>query len=191
MEIGEIAAERYASFHIQRNGRETACDGMSGKALARSLAWSGRRAGRLGYKYWPCQVVLFLTFCPPLTSLPSIWFSVSAGSSPVPAISNKPVIATSSLLSSSVARPIPHFDQHHQPTRTDMTIEPTVAPMPKEKVATQVYSEDVKHEYHEGPHHQPALERNFSFWSCLGLAFAILNSWNGEWQRNQTEMGRC
>lgn len=51
----------------------------------------------------------------------------------------------------------------------------------KNKDAARAYSEDVKHEYHEGPHHQPALERNFSFWSCLGLAFAILNSWNGTW----------
>lgn len=60
------------------------------------------------------------------------------------------------------------------------------APIEDDKAGTTThvearYSEDVKHEYaeHEGPHHQPALERNFSFWSCLGLAFAILNSWNG------------
>jgi hypothetical protein len=50
---------------------------------------------------------------------------------------------------------------------------------PVEKVASPEVHE-VKL-YHDGeePHHNPALERNFSFWSCLGLAFAILNSWNG------------
>ncbi|GMK58672.1 hypothetical protein CspeluHIS016_0601140 [Cutaneotrichosporon spelunceum] len=51
--------------------------------------------------------------------------------------------------------------------------------MESDKKHTSAEVHEVK-DYHdgEGPHHNPALERNFSFWSCLGLAFAILNSWN-------------
>lgn len=48
----------------------------------------------------------------------------------------------------------------------------------EKQISPEIHEVKLYHEG-EGPHHNPALERNFSFWSCLGLAFAILNSWNG------------
>jgi len=40
---------------------------------------------------------------------------------------------------------------------------------------------------HEGLGGGVELERNFSFLSCLGLAFALINSWTGKWKENWSE----